>query len=94
MYRNLRKYETMRDNLVRAYNILSKSEIQDNLATAVHTLKGNYTVNDTAFEATTINKVRDELSTCLNSLGQVLYSANVCVKNASNSLNEGTAGGR
>lgn len=93
MYRKLRKYEAMRDNVRAAYNSLSRSDIQDNLDTAILTLKTNYVVNNIGFLTDDVIKIKDEISECIKSLGEIVTSANYNVSKLSSDLNEAEAGG-
>ncbi len=93
MYRNLRRYESMRDNVRAAYNTLSNADIQDNLETAILTLKTNYVVDNAGFLVDDVIKVKNELSECLKSLGEIVASANYNVSKLSSDLNEAEAGG-
>lgn len=87
LYRQLSKYESMRDNLNRAYNILSNPDIQDNLSVASHSLKANYIVNDSAFREGYIKKAKEELSSCAASLRQLISSANSSISRIRREIN-------
>ena len=94
MYRKLRKYESMCDNVRVAYNTLSKTEVQDNLATAIHTLKTSYIVNGNGYMADNAIKLKEELTESIKSLGECLVSANYNVSKLSSTLNDAEAGGK
>lgn len=76
LYSKRTRYRNLRENVINAINVLSRSSLNDNLSTAVHTLNNNYLVNEVGCKSSTINRAKDCIRTDLSNLNSCLNSIN------------------
>lgn len=88
LYSKRTRYRNLRENVTNAINVLSRSSLNDNLSTAVHTLNGNYLVNEVGCKSSTINKAKDRIRTDLSNLNSCLNSINYKIDELSREIEE------
>lgn len=89
LMRKKNKYKNIRENVVNMINVLSNSNVNDNLTMVQTNLKNYYLVNDSACKLEEIKKQKQRISDCLTLLNSILksinskiYNINVDIQNA------------
>ena len=83
LYSKRTKYRALRENVINAINILSRSDISDSFLVIASGLNNNYLVDDVACHNDKIKSIQENLSgdiknlnTCLSSINSKIYSIN------------------
>ena len=76
LYSKRTKYRALRENVISAINVLSRSSVNDGLSTVNYTLGSSYLVDDVACKSKNVEQVKDSLATDLNNLNVCLSSIN------------------
>lgn len=79
--RKQNKYKNMRENVIKMINVLSHSDLIDNLNMAQVNLKNYYLVNGSPYKYEEIRKQKEEISNCILSLKSILNSIDIKLKN-------------
>lgn len=66
------KYKDFKKNVINMYNVLSHSDIGDNLYTANSYLKNDYQVNNSPFDESVLNKQKAKIKDCITKLKLII----------------------
>ena len=88
LYSKRTRYRNLRENVINAINVLSRTSLNDNLSTAIHALNGNYLVNEVGCKTSTINKSKDFIRTDLSNLNSCLTSINYKIDDISRQIEQ------
>lgn len=72
--RKQNKYKSMRENVIKMINVLSSSDVIDNLSMAQSSVQNNYLVNGSACKYENIKRQKEKISSCISSLRNILKS--------------------
>lgn len=84
--RKKNKYKNMRENVIKMINVLSRSEVIDNLSIAQTSLKNHYLVNGSPCKYEEIRKQKERISNCLLVLRNILNSIDLKLNSIKKSI--------
>ncbi|MBQ9013549.1 MAG: hypothetical protein IJ094_08375 [Bacilli bacterium] len=67
-------YKAMKENVTKMVNVLSNSDIIDNISMAKNGFKNYYVLNDTPVRQERLQKQKERISNCMNTLRSILNS--------------------
>lgn len=72
--RKLTKYKNMKENVSRMINVLSRSDVTNNLSTAAYALKNNYSVDNSPNKAKDLEAQKETIYELTRKLQNISYS--------------------
>lgn len=89
--RKQNKYKLMRENVIKMINVLSSSNIIDDLTVAQSSLKNYYLINDMPCKFDDIKRQKEKISSCLATLKTILNKIDSKLKIIKSDLKEAEA---
>ena len=76
LYSKRTRYKALRENVMSAINVLSRTTINDGLSRAGYSLGNNYSVNEVACKGDVLDRAKESLASDLSNLNVCLSSIN------------------
>lgn len=78
--RNKTRYQNMRENVVRMINILSSSNLSDQLFSSSRSLEENYLLNDNSVKSPELRAIKNSLDSDVTKLRNLLNSIDIKIR--------------
>lgn len=86
--RDKNKYKNLSNNLSKIYNILSSSDLSNDLSTAASVLQNNYTIDNNSKYAKPINNIKDSISDNKVALNTIIKDISIKINNINRDIRE------
>lgn len=82
------KYKNLKNNLSIIYEILSSSDLGNDLSTAASVLQNNYAIDNNSKYSRPINNIKDSIDTSKSLLNNIIKDVNLKINNISKDIME------
>lgn len=82
------KYKNLRNNLSIIYEILSSSDLRNDLSTAASVLQNNYVIDNNSKYSRPINNIKDSIDDSKSLLNNIIKDVNLKINNISKDIME------
>lgn len=82
------KYKNLRNNLSIIYEILSSSDLRNDLSTAAFVLQNNYVIDNNSKYSRPINNIKDSIDDSKSLLNNIIKDVNLKINNISKDIME------
>lgn len=82
------KYKNLRNNLSIIYEILSSSDLRNDLSTAASVLQNNYVIDNNSKYSRPINNIKDSIDDSRSLLNNIIKDVNLKINNISKDIME------
>lgn len=86
--RDKNKYKNLKNNLSRIYEILSSSDLRNDLSTAASVLQNNYTIDNNSKYSRPINNIKDSIDDSRVLLNNIIKDVNLKINNINKDIGE------
>lgn len=82
------KYKNLKNNLSIIYEILSSSDLRNDLSTAASVLQNNYVIDNNSKYSRPINNIKDSIDDSKSLLNNIIKDVNLKINNISKDIME------
>lgn len=86
--RDKNKYKNLRNNLSKIYDILSSSDLRDDLSAAASVLQNNYTIDNNSKYSRPINNIKDSINDNRMQLNNIIRDVDLKINNINKDIRE------
>lgn len=86
--RDKNKYKNLRNNLSKIYDILSSSDLRDDLSAAASVLQNNYTIDNNSKYSRPINNIKDSINDNRMQLNNIIRDVDLKINGINKDIKE------